>query len=429
MPRKLKDPSLQSREARGKLTQRDEPYWRVITEGLHIGYRKGSRSGVWRVRLLVGESYVKRSLGSTDDVLDADGIKILDWKHALEAAQQFEKDSKANGGKVRDPITVNKATERYLEWFKAHHKAAGYATAESYIRVHVLPTFGEREIDTITADEIGAWLNKLAITPGRLRSKKTSKKVTFRAKPTTDDEKRSRKATANRIYTTFKALLNKAFNENLVTSDDAWRRIKPFGNTDTGSIRHLKPDEATRLINACPTELRMLVRAALYTGARYGELARLTVADVNLHDCRIFLSAAAKSGKPRYVPLSPEGAKFFADLIAGRSGDSRALLKSDGTVWGHNHHTRAYKEANIAAKITPVANFHALRHSYATMFANIPGNTLDVLAEILGHADTRITRKHYAHMFDDTKKRAVANMPSLGYEMNDKVTAFTPKAA
>jgi len=61
------------------------------------------------------------------------------------------------------------------------------------------------------------------------------------------------------------------------------------------------------------------------------------------------------------------------------------------------------------------------------MFANIPGNTIDMLAQILGHADTRITKKHYAHLFDDTLKAAVSKLPSLGYEQSKQVTAFRPK--
>ena len=191
--------------------------------------------------------------------------------------------------------------------------------------------------------------------------------------------------------------------------------MKPFANTDDCAIRYLKPEESARLLNACPPDLRALVRAALYTGARFGELARLTVTDVDLSEARAFISSGTKSGKSRHVPLNQEGVRFFADVIAGRTGTERAFIKADGTPWGHNHHMRAFVQANADARIAPAARFHDLRHSYATMIANLPGNTLNVLADILGHADMRITQKHYAFLFDDTKRRAVENMPSLGY--------------
>ena len=429
MGRKVKDAALQSRESRRSLKIRNEPYWRGIAEGLHIGYRKGKRAQVWQVRRGDAVKYAYRTLGQADDVLDADGVEVLNWSQAQDAAQAFDREAKKTAGTIRGPLTVAGATERYLEGYRARAKAGGIATAEGFINAHILPAFGEREVSTLTADELNKWLHKLAVKPARLRSPRLARKQAHREKPTTDDEKRARKATANRVLTVLKAILNRAFNDDLVESDSAWRKVKPFAQTDDGAIRYLKPDESTRLVNACAADLRGLVRGALYTGARFGELARMTVADVDTAEARVYISPATKSGKSRHVPLNPEGVRFFFDLIAGRPGADRAFTKADGSPWGHNHHMRAFVKANAGARISPAARFHDLRHSYATMIANLPGNTLDVLAEILGHADTRITRKHYAFLFDDTKKRAVANLPSLGYERSGKVTALQPRAA
>ena len=429
MGRKIKDASLQTNEARRALKQRDEPYWRAIAEGLHIGYRKGPRGGAWRVRRLNGGVYVKRTLGLADDVLDADGVTVLNWSQAQEAAQAFDKEAKESKGVIRGPLTVAQATERYLEAFRARAKAGGIATAEGFVRAHILPAFGPREVSELTKDDIDHWLRKVANKPARLRVSKHAAKQAHRDKPQTDDEKRARKATANRVFTVLKAILNQAFNDNLVKSDAAWRRVKPFKQTDDGAIRYLTPEEGARLVNACPDDLRALVRGALYTGARFGELARLTVADVNLDKAHVYISSASKSGKSRHVPLSPEGMQLFHDLTAGRAGTGCVFIKANGIAWGHNHHMRAFVQANDNARITPAARFHDLRHTYATMIANIPGNTIDVLADILGHADTRITRKHYAFLFDETKKRAVQNMPSLGYESPGKVISVGSKKA
>jgi integrase len=43
------------------------------------------------------------------------------------------------------------------------------------------------------------------------------------------------------------------------------------------------------LVNACPADLRALVRAALLTGARCGELVGLKAQDVDLRAGRIYL--------------------------------------------------------------------------------------------------------------------------------------------
>ena len=46
--------------------------------------------------------------------------------------------------------------------------------------------------------------------------------------PDNEDARRARKATANRILTMLKAALNRAFHADRVSSDTAWRKVKPF---------------------------------------------------------------------------------------------------------------------------------------------------------------------------------------------------------
>ena len=94
-----------------------------------------------------------------------------------------------------------------------------------------------------------------------------------------------------------KASLNHAYDEGHVPSRDAWgRKLKPFRDVEVARIRYLTIAEARRLINACDAEFRPLVRAALETGARYGELARLEVADFN-PDAGTVTVRKSKTGK------------------------------------------------------------------------------------------------------------------------------------
>lgn len=67
----------------------------------------------------------------------------------------------------------------------------------------------------------------------------------------------------------------------------------------------------------------------------------------------------------------------------------------------------------MRAKVEP-AGFHILRHTYASTLA-MAGVPLGVIAEALGHADERITRKHYAHLSPSYVRDAVrAGLGSLG---------------
>ena len=53
--------------------------------------------------------------------------------------------------------------------------------------------------------------------------------------------------------------------------------------------------------------------------------------------------------------------------------------------------------ASARAGINPPVSFHVLRHSHASHLA-MRGVPMGVIARQLGHADTRMTERHYAHL-------------------------------
>src|SRR5262249_39831608 len=139
-----------------------------------------------------------------------------------------------------------------------------------------------------------------------------------------EDERRRRKASANRVMHVLKAALNHAWRAGKVGSDEAWRKAKPFHDVEAPIVRYLTEAESVRLVNACPADLRQMVRAALLTGCRYGELAALKVADYNA-DSGTLAIRASKSGKARHVILTEEGQRFFVDATAGRPSEDPAF--------------------------------------------------------------------------------------------------------
>lgn len=153
------------------------------------------------------------------------------------------------------------------------------------------------------------------------------------------------------------------------------------------------------------------MRAGLLTGARFGELAGLQAKDVNLDTAQVYFSPA-KSGRSRYVPLNDEGVTLFQSIVAGKTGDQLLFTKTSGEPWGKNHHVRLLLDACDTAKIKPAISFHELRHTYASHLAQA-GVDLLTISKLLGHADTRITSKHYAHLADKTLAAAVTKLPSF----------------
>ena len=231
----------------------------------------------------------------------------------------------------------------------------------------------------------------------------------------------------NRILTVLKAALNHAWRDGIVPSDEAWRR---GSSRFAGSMRRrcgiLSTEECRRLINACAPGFRQLVQAAVLTGCRYGELCAMRVSDYN-PDAGTAHVRDSKGGKSRHIPLTDEGREFFARAAVGRlGGDLLFTRASGGLPWGSSHQQRPLQRACANAKVEPAVSFHVLRHSYGSLLA-ARGVPLQVIAEVLGHADTRITSRHYAHLLPSYISDTVrANLPSFGIESDSEKGGPTP---
>jgi len=165
-----------------------------------------------------------------------------------------------------------------------------------------------------------------------------------------------------------------------------------------------------------PTEFRRLARGALYTRLRLGELLALRVADVADGQVNVRHS---KTGRPRAVPLSEEGREFFDEVTSGRAGDDLVFPRQDGQPWRRMDASRYMARASIAAKIRPAATFHDLRRSYASLPIN-RGTDAEVIRELLGHADLRMTIRAYAHLLNRTVAKVVKKkLPSFGFERDN----------
>ncbi|MBS0289167.1 MAG: site-specific integrase [Proteobacteria bacterium] len=416
MARQVKDARLETRESRLRLKVSNEPYWRLICTGFYLGYRKGARGGTWILRQKKNgvKQYVKRTLGIVDDTLDSNSDDILSFREAQLKAHALI-DTLLN---EHHKATVADAVNHYMKWFKDNRKSA--KETQTTINAHILPHFGHKLITELTTKEIKSWHQKLATNAARKRSSRFTGQQYSRIAET-ENEKRSRRSTANRILTVLKAILNKAFQDEMIDDDLPWRRVKPFEKVDEPKIRFLTESEAKNLIDACDPYLQKLVQAALYTGARYNELSSLRVADVQLEVNSSIFIQPSKSGKGRHVPLNEAGDAFFRHILTGKLGSEHVFTKQDNTRWGKNHHVRLLKEACLRAKIEPAINFHELRHTYASLLAQAGVDLLSI-SKLLGHADTRVTSRHYAHLCDKTLSEKInLHLPNFAgikkYEM------------
>jgi len=405
MARLRRDARLETREGRSRLKGRHEPYWRELYPGLALGYRKGKRGGVWKARRNLGAGrYQYTTLGTPNDHADADGRDVLDYKQAHAAALAWDADQNAPEDTEDPACTVSEALDRYFATFRGRWKAGAEKWANSRIR----PDLGDWDVnDPNFTRAMREWLQRMADSPPQRRGRELPLDVD------NPDAIRRRRATANRIRTILCAALNQAYHDGRARHPEHWRKVRPFQDVDEPRVRYLTEHECVRLVNASDAEFRPLVRAALLTGCRYSELTNLRVHDYNA-DARTVAVRLTKAGKLRHVPLTDEGVALFDELTAGRVGVECIFVKRDGSPWQRTDQTRRMREASKRAKLVPAVHFHLLRHAYGALLTRA-GVQLKIVAEAMGHADTRMTERHYAHLQPDFIAETIrAHLPRFG---------------
>lgn len=404
MARIRRNANLSTREARRELQARPEPYFMVLEPGLLLGYRKSREGGKWLVSRLLKmppdpkhkapwHTRRERPAGLADDFRDADGTEVLTFAQAQRKAL-----SEATQAALRASgqlYTVAEAIDDYLEYQRTYRKSS--SQTESKLKAYVASHLGSRIVAELKPADFEEWL-KWALRRRRKRkdAAATERPAAMVEPPADDSERlRRRKATLNRVIVALKACLNYAYSSHRVPSREAWARLRKYPAADSARLRWLTVEEATRLQNACPPDLRTLVRAALLTGCRAGELLALRGSDFDDRS-ETLLIADSKSGKPRRVPLTAEGVALFEELTAGLS-DDLVFTRADGSRWYRLAIARAMHVACTAAKIAPPATFHTLRHTYASHLVQ-EGVPLLFVAAALGHRDARMVEKHYGHL-------------------------------
>ena len=408
MGRAVRDARLDKRDARLKLTPRKEPYWRLISDGAHLGYYRGTRAGRWFARFRkpggVSTVYVKEKLGEADDIRDADGETVLNFRQADEAARAWFAKQVAGTGRPKS-FTVGDALDEYVKNY------GGKSTADLTSRVRIIRTaLGEYQVTDLTAKIVSDWHKERAASPAKLRTGKFATEANTRA-VTSGDAVRRRKSTANRDLTVLKAALNRAADHRDWLPVNAWAKVKPFRDVDSAKLRYLADDEARRIVNATDEDFRPMVRAALLTGGRYGELRLAKVRDYD-REAKVLWLIETKGGVTRPAYLDEDGVALLDLATAGRKPDDPLFTRPAGEAWGKSHQLRRMTDASQRAKIEK-AGFHDLRRSYGARFAR-KGVPMAVIAEAMGHKDERITRKHYAHLapsyVSETVRAAVAGL-------------------
>jgi integrase len=211
-------------------------------------------------------------------------------------------------------------------------------------------------------------------------------------------------STINREVSFLRSVFSRGVKNGKIGENPAGR-VKFFNERERARTRYLSFDHAERLLKVCPPDLRQVVLVALRTGMRQSEIMSLRWQDVDVTTNQIMIRKS-KSGKPRFIPLHPDVQAILRNLP--RTSDFVFPNSNGGPGIWDGALRFAWESAKDEVGIQDF-RFHDLRHTAASHLV-LKGASLQVVAEILGHGDLRMTQR-YAHLSPEFKAAAIALLP------------------
>jgi len=145
-----------------------------------------------------------------------------------------------------------------------------------------------------------------------------------------------------------------------------------------------------------------MMRIALFTGLRRGEMFKLKWDDIDFHNG--FISLRDPKGKePQKIPLNDSARSVFESMPRHKSWF--VFTMNNGEQFKTDLRRRLNRIRDAAGIPKNFRALHGLRHVYASMIASSGQVDMYTLQKLLTHKSPQMTQR-YAHLRDETLKRA-----------------------
>lgn len=297
------------------------------------------------------------------------------------------------------------------EWFESIKLHTKISTQNKYYNMltnYILPEYGNQPFNAITYDFIETHCKFLLESGGRKGNGLSPK-------------------TVNDVLAIIRNISKFAIRKGIYVACDAAsvqirQNIKP--------MRILSNAEQSQLcehILKNPEACSIGILVCLFTGLRIGEICALRWEDISFSEQSIYIhhtlqriqihqgnkaktevvmTTPKSPCSIRKIPLPDEIAKIL--ILNQKSSSGYVLTNDDYKFIEPRTMQNKFKKILKAAGIEN-ANFHALRHTFATRCVEL-GFDVKTLSEILGHATVNITMNRYVHPTYEMKKK---NMQKL----------------
>lgn len=401
MAGKLKEAEITTPNARSKLAPQAKPYWRRVDAEIHIGYRKGRRSGAWVVRWAVGGgNYHQEAVGTANDATSV-GTLSFDQavKRGIEIVEQARKDEAAAAA---GPIeTVKSAVRSYIaKRNKRDTDRRGRevrSDADTRLSRHVLShPIATKTLAALAPADVLAWQ---AALPGK-------------------------ETTHVRLWSDLRAALAAKDCKVKLPKRDDGDRDEYVETAREGQI--LTTVQVAAIVAAAfehDQDFGRLVMVLAATGARLSQVVRLKISDFQPGISRLSVPSSRKGSQRNKLPsinvtLAPGEVAALAEAAKGR-GQSEPLLERNRAGNGRPLTRGAWKTASemtkpwaaaleaVGMKDSKVVPY-SLRHSSIVRWLRQNIATLTVA----NRHDTSpaMIQRHYGKFIQDSDDELAARM-------------------
>jgi len=257
---------------------------------------------------------------------------------------------------------------------------------EKLLRLAILPTLGDRPLDSISPTDIAHWYSSLDATP-------------------------TQQANA---YGLLKSIFKDAVDDDLLTRNPC--RVRAGSQKHPAiEIEILSLDQLNRYLDAVPAKRRVLLLLTAWCGLRSGEARGLRVQDLDLDrgvvhvrqavvrlKGQLLLTAPKTRAGLRTVAIPPHllpALKTWQAQQPQRPPTALLFPAGDGVSPLYDSVLRSAHDLGKAAINMPGLTIHGLRHTSATMAAQF-GATIAELQARIGHTTPNMAMR-YQHVAAD----------------------------
>jgi integrase len=212
-------------------------------------------------------------------------------------------------------------------------------------------------------------------------------------------------ATIKQVLMLIKRIYNWSIEQGLYEGKNPCKvlKIPRFDNRVTNTLSR---DEIERLLSVLDTwhnEMPVLIiKFALYSGKRKGEILKLLWTDIDMENGFMTLRNT-KNGSTQSLPLNNHCLNIIQRALEIRTS-TYVFPSRSGTGYYSAGIDKAWRLIRSRANLT--IRFHDLRHTYASYLASSGKVDIYTLKELLGHSTIEMTQR-YAHFVNGALRRAV----------------------